>query len=234
MEAVGCDLVHVYDKSEGGLLAAAQVAVSRAEGEGGEGSENAAVPPHAPSSGDSLPRLPPRYRVEAVPNVGRESETYLRHLVENYDALADYTLMLQDDTHVHVPCQQRAAICAQVVAVLQTPGSPGRVLQVVHRGKRLHAPRTIDQSDPLYPKLEAACARFGLGPLPESYQTHVCAFLIVSAASVRRHPRALYEQLLAWHGESASVLVRRGATEAELAPWLLEHLWTIIFDFPPP
>ena len=30
-----------------------------------------------------------------VPNMGRESETYLRHIIQNYDNLPDYTLFLQ-------------------------------------------------------------------------------------------------------------------------------------------
>lgn len=44
----------------------------------------------------ALLTAPPVYSVRRVPNVGRESETYLRHIVANYDVgLASYTLCAQ-------------------------------------------------------------------------------------------------------------------------------------------
>ena len=96
--------------------------------------------------------------------------------------------------------------------------------------RKLHPPRTVDARDPLYPKLARVCARFGLPPLPERYETHVCAHVLASREAIRRHPRRLYEALHAWHAEGgASVRNRRGATEAELAPWLMEHLWTLLW-----
>lgn len=36
-----------------------------------------------------------------VSNIGRESETYLRHIIKNYDTLADYTMFLQGDPFAH-------------------------------------------------------------------------------------------------------------------------------------
>ena len=227
VDALGCASVHVYDKSDGGQLASAAAAASTAAAAVSAGSVHAGA-----AVDDALP-LPSHYRVEAVPNVGRESETYLRYLCSHYDNLPEFVLLLQDDTHVHCPPAQQAAIIAQIDAVLATPGSPGRILQVVHRGRRLHPPRRIDTTDPLYPKLARACARAGLPPPPSSYDTHVCAFVIVSRDAIRRHPRTVYERLLAWHAEAeGSVGVRRGATEEELAPWIMEHLWTLIFGFP--
>ena len=79
-------------------------------------------------------------------------------------------------------------------------GGPGRLLQVVHRGRKLFPPRRIDAHDKLHGRLRAACARFGLR-LPTSYETHVCAFVVVSRAAIRRRPREFYERLLAWHAE---------------------------------
>src|SRR5271170_5965957 len=38
-------------------------------------------------------------RVQSLPNVGRESHTYLSHIVRNYDRLADVTLFLQGNIH---------------------------------------------------------------------------------------------------------------------------------------
>lgn len=36
-----------------------------------------------------------------LPNVGRESHTYLTHIIENYDNLDEYTLFLQGRPHDH-------------------------------------------------------------------------------------------------------------------------------------
>ena len=46
---------------------------------------------------------------------------------------------------------------------------------------------------------------------------------------IRRRPKSFYEALLAWHREEPSVRNRRGASDEQLAPWLLEHLWQLIF-----
>ena len=37
------------------------------------------------------------YTVVELPNYGRESQTYLHHIVENYDSLYDGTIFLQGD-----------------------------------------------------------------------------------------------------------------------------------------
>jgi hypothetical protein len=38
----------------------------------------------------------------AVPNVGRENETMLRHIIEHYDKLPEYIIFLQGDPWVHM------------------------------------------------------------------------------------------------------------------------------------
>jgi hypothetical protein len=42
-------------------------------------------------------------RVVELLNLGRESQTYLHHIVQNYDRLADVTLFTQGDPYAHVP-----------------------------------------------------------------------------------------------------------------------------------
>lgn len=37
-----------------------------------------------------------------LPNVGREPHTYMHHIVENYDSLAEWTIFTQDDPFVHI------------------------------------------------------------------------------------------------------------------------------------
>ena len=42
-------------------------------------------------------------KVIQLQNVGREGETYLHHIIENYDNLCDYTIFTQADPFVHNP-----------------------------------------------------------------------------------------------------------------------------------
>ena len=238
LTAVGCGAVTVYDKS----TASDAGGCDRSSAEDSlchHWQESVPWPPgrrsifpgaKQPGRYRAITSFPDHFEVRPVPNVGRESETYLRFIVDRYDDLPEYSLMVQDDCHVHIPTNQRATICQQVWSVLEDR-TPGRVLQVVFRGRKLHPLKRIDANDALYPKLAAACNRFRIR-LPDAYDTHVCAFLLVSRDAILQHDKAWYQGLLQWHADCASVEKRRGASEAELAPWLLEHLWTLIF-FPP-
>jgi hypothetical protein len=38
-----------------------------------------------------------------IPNIGREGETFLRYIIENYDNLPDYIIVLQGDPFAHMP-----------------------------------------------------------------------------------------------------------------------------------
>jgi len=62
------------------------------------------------------------------------------------------------------------SFCAQLAEAMD---GGGRVLQVVHHGRKLFPPRRIDAHDKMHARLAAACARFGLR-MPHSYTTHVC------------------------------------------------------------
>jgi hypothetical protein len=132
------------------------------------------------------------------------------------------------DTHLHVPEHHEPAFCARVSQLI-TSRHAGEVLQVCHRGRELFAQRRIDGSHRLYPTLQRACERFGVS-LPAAYDTHVCAFVLASRASLLRHPKALYEQLHAWHLESSASApgLQGAASDAELAPWVLEHVWKLL------
>jgi hypothetical protein len=45
----------------------------------------------------------PNYKnVTVLENQGREGDTYLYHIIENYDKLEEYTLFIQDDTENHI------------------------------------------------------------------------------------------------------------------------------------
>jgi hypothetical protein len=45
----------------------------------------------------------PERRVLTLPNIGRETHTYLHHIIENYDRLAEMTVFSQGDPFMHSP-----------------------------------------------------------------------------------------------------------------------------------
>jgi hypothetical protein len=42
-------------------------------------------------------------RVSSIPNIGREADTYLRYIIENYDSLPNYVFFTQGKVVDHVP-----------------------------------------------------------------------------------------------------------------------------------
>lgn len=50
-----------------------------------------------------IPEIPKRARVVPLENIGRESHTYLHHIVQNYDTLADATIFCQGKPFDHCP-----------------------------------------------------------------------------------------------------------------------------------
>jgi hypothetical protein len=52
------------------------------------------------------------WRVSQLPNVGREGHTYLRHIVDHYDDLADVTVFLQGDARPHSSPDVGSAVAA--------------------------------------------------------------------------------------------------------------------------
>jgi hypothetical protein len=45
----------------------------------------------------------PNARIISLPNIGRESDTYLYHIINNYDKLASKTIFTQGDPFIHSP-----------------------------------------------------------------------------------------------------------------------------------
>ena len=48
----------------------------------------------------TIPNEPSNF-IEEMPNAGRESSTYIHHIIKHYDDLGDYTIFLQGNPHDH-------------------------------------------------------------------------------------------------------------------------------------
>jgi hypothetical protein len=141
-----------------------------------------------------------------LPNVGREAHTYLHHIIENYDTLADVTVFLQGDPRDHVPdlfekvwsldSGTRYRELSELMLVDDRNGRPPQP------GLPLSA---------FYEKLFGSTA-------PEFYCCRVGACFAVSRSVVHQHSREFYRH--------AMNLVLNEA----LGPWCIERLWHFIFQ----
>jgi hypothetical protein len=163
----------------------------------------------------------PHSNIERIPreNRGREGETYLSHIIDNYDSLASYTIFIQDDTDNHITDMNGFLHITQVVLQEKHPfcpypcswkkgGNPFR-RTIVDGITDLHTFPTPDA-------VLRIAFTFGL-KLPYVYQTDICAFFIVSRDRIRARPVTFYKELREW------------LLSDEANGFVLEHIWQLIF-----
>ena len=159
--------------------------------------------------------------IERIPreNRGREGETYLSHIIDNYDSLAPYTIFIQDDTDNHITDMNGFLHITQSVMQEKHPfcpypcswkkgGNPHR--RTIFNGiSDLHTFPTPDA-------VLRVAFTFGL-KLPAQYTTDICAFFIVSRDRIRTRPVSFYRDLREW------------LLSDEANGFVLEHIWKLIF-----
>jgi hypothetical protein len=156
-------------------------------------------------------------------NVGREGETYFKYILENYDALPEYSVFLQDDTHHHLLDYKEFVATTyqkieQGVTMYQYPctwNSAGPIYSrdVIHGFVELSKLGVEGGDDYTIQKITR---RMGI-PLPPIYKTETCAFFLVRRDLIRRWPKEFYAALREWLLTDP----RNG--------YYLEHMWTILF-----
>jgi len=159
------------------------------------------------------------YNVKYLENVGRESETYLHYIIENYDTLNDYILFIQDDTDNHIKSVNTFYDITNHIINNKIPfyqyetswrRNGGIAKRVIRDGYlNLH---TL----PSHTSIKEFCTEFGIA-LPKSYTTELCAFFIVSKGTIRKRPKEFYVALRSWLLANP----KRG--------FVMEHVWVLIF-----
>lgn len=160
-----------------------------------------------------------RVTVHSLPNVGREGETYLNHIIRYYDTLNEYTLFIQDDVHNHIPnpakfvqfCKESIRNRVQCSMYPCTWRENGPVIRrTIHHGLcDLH---TFPRTDSI---LEC-CHDHGI-VLPDTYMTETCAFFLCHRSAIRKRSKEFYVNLRTW------------LLMDERNGYVLEHLWKLIF-----
>ena len=152
-------------------------------------------------------------------NIGREGETYLRHIIECYYTLHEYTLFIQDDTNNH--------IINELDFHRITNDAIDNKIPFHHYASSWKAgwaayQRTINNGSyqletfPHENSIRDTCKRFNI-ILPNVYTTETCSFLLLHSDRIRQRPIEFYRQLKDW------------LLEDERHGYVLEHIWCLIF-----
>lgn len=168
----------------------------------------------------------------ALPNIGRESHTYLVHIVRRYDDLAAYTVFVQGAPFDHMPTgstpETFAARIAQNVRLglkftgfayfrlkCDRCGRPHRMADLALHGHRAGFGKDIP--------VGAVYERLFAGPVPETFLvTAPAGMLFVARERILARPLAFYQQALA--------LAAADPDDADNTGHAFERLWPVIFN----
>lgn len=168
----------------------------------------------------------------ALPNIGRESHTYLTHIVRRYAALAAYTVFIQGAPFDHMPSgatpESFAARIAQNVRLgLRFTGFASFKLKCDRLG------RPHDLADPAKHGHRPGCgkdiplgvvyARLFADPVPETFLVPAPAgMLFVARERILFHSLAFYRQALD--------VVAADPDDAANTGHAFERLWQVFFN----
>ena len=158
--------------------------------------------------------------IEYLENKGREGETYLHHIIQNYDNLSEYTLFIQDDTDNHIPNNKDFINLTERIIKERKPvhqynttwNRNEKITNRIIRGGRCHL-STFSHDY----AIRDACKELHV-ELPSIYTTPTCAFFILHKDTIRQHEKDFYIRIRAW------------LLEKEENGYILEHMWKLIFD----
>lgn len=151
-------------------------------------------------------------------NIGREGETYLNHIINNYNNLSEYTIFIQDDTNIHIRdynkfisfCNNFINNKEQFALYPADWGGIGVVRRTIINGfYDLH-------TFPSKNSIKICCEKHNIH-LPKEYTTETCAFFICHKKSILNHEKEFYIKLREWLLSEN----RNG--------FVLEHIWKLIF-----
>ena len=167
-----------------------------------------AMPVRIYNKGKSETGLEGEYEVIARKNVGRETETFLYYIVEEYDRLPDYIAFLQGEPFAH---------CRNLLYTLGGNTDPVGIVPLSTNWKR----EFVGNYDWIGFEecLRALAAMIDVPDVMFGYATG--AQYLVPKAAILSRPKELYEKLLTRLSQ---------ATHPHEA-WAMERLWPYLFGF---
>lgn len=157
--------------------------------------------------------------VISLPNIGREGETYLNHIISNYENLNPYTLFIQDDTDEHIINTE--IFIKEVEYIIENNIKFKLMGTAWRKGMEVCIRPIVNGMNDLwtFPSVDCiqkTCKQLGIA-LPNVYHTETCAFFICNKDIILTRPKEFYIKLREW------------LLEDERNGFALEHMWKIIF-----
>jgi hypothetical protein len=148
-----------------------------------------------------------------IPNVGREAETYLRFIIENYDGLPDYTVFLQGNPFDH----SKIANVDFINKSIESAGDSVIFLNTLYPEDHNAFTRTRESFIALF-----HC------PIPPTFLFSPGAQFIVPRKNILCRPKEFYETI-------SKVMVENNEKtythkNCLVCPWTIERMWMYIFD----
>lgn len=153
-------------------------------------------------------------------NIGREGETYLNHIINNYNNLSEYTIFIQDDTNNHIRDYNKfISFCNNIINNKQLFALYPSTWR---EGDATPTRRTIINGNldlhtlPSKNSIKICCEKHNIN-LPKEYTTETCSFFICHKNSILNYEKNFYIKLREWLFSEN----RNG--------YVLEHIWKLIF-----
>jgi hypothetical protein len=124
-----------------------------------------------------------------LPNVGRESDTYLTHIIENYDNLDEYIVFLQGNPFDHSPNLMRDLTC-----LIKRIESGETLIYENLSNAFLDCNISGCQHHPNLPLLSCYNRLFGSSIKEKSFKFSAGAQFLVSREAIHRHPLIFYNR----------------------------------------
>ena len=148
---------------------------------------------------------------DKLPNIGRESHTYIYHIIKNYNNLADFTTFVQGGPffHFHGPDNPNLEFFNFVEQPIQDYNPLGDFAMTDCFG-RPFSHWDVD----LFPVWD----RLFEGNMPHRFFANFGAQFIVSRSVIQNRSLEFWQELYKMHDE------------IEYLPWALEIMWYYVFD----
>jgi hypothetical protein len=175
--------------------------------------------------------IPSNFKCHKLDNFGREADTYLKYIVANYPNFPDYVVFTQADIHDHVSSLDLFKGLVRHIDGVPGSGVPGSgvpgsgvpgYIGLTDMGVD-HGWGTVRNFiDPVHAGLPIRDLWFMLyenPPLDNMFHCNYCGVFMVSKENILYHSKTFYEKLIEYQ-----------KTHAQISPYVLERLWTTIFN----
>jgi hypothetical protein len=169
----------------------------------------------------------PNTTIIDLPNVGRESDTYLQHIINFYDYLTDYTAFIQDDTHNHIQKEDYGSFISFVnscyIEKTGFNGYPAKYRKCSRGAQKRTFNNGWNGASIDIPKdaIKICSQKLNIF-LPKIYITYVCAHFVCSKQAIRAKNIEYYKNLLQYLHSSEDY-------SSNTKGYIFEHMWAIVF-----